>query len=145
MLLPLIIFFSYPRVMSELAPDSFSQTISNGIIELEQKYPNKKFIVYTCTKKYGGPYNASAFSILFFLELKHKFSDNGIKIAVENDCEFPAKNELTGKEEYPLLSSIGIRDFSSASNSAILEAGWKPLTFAGMYNQYARWWFELQP
>ena len=144
-LLPVIMFFSYPRVVSELAPDSFSKTISNGIITLEQKYPNEKFTLYTCAEKYTGHYNSSIFSILFLLELKNKISDSGIKIAVENDCGFPRKSELTEKEEYPLLSGIGVRDFSSASNSAILEAGWKPLTFARMYDQYARWWFELQP
>jgi len=144
-LLPFIIFFSYPRIMSEFTPDSFSKTINNGIIQLEQKYPNEKFTLYTCAKKYTGAYNSSAFSTLFLLELKNKISDNGIKIAVENDCEFPKKSGSTDKEEYPLLNSIGIRNFSKASNSAILEAGWKPLTFARMYDQYARWWFELQP
>lgn len=144
-LLPLIIFFSYPRVMSELAKDSFSELIRDKVIELEQKYPNKQFTLYTCAKKHTGAYNSSIFSIFFFLELKHKSSDKGVKIAVENDCEFPRKNEFSEKEAYPLLSNIGIRDFSSASNSAILEAGWKPLTFARMYDEYARWWFDLQP
>lgn len=144
-LLPLIMLFSYQRVISELEQDSYSETINNGVIALEQKYPNEKFTLYTCGKKYTESYNASTFSILFFLELKNKISNNGVKIAVENDCEFPKKNELIKKEAYPLLSNIGIRDFSSASNSAILEAGWKTLTFARMYDQYARWWFKLQP
>ena len=52
------------------------------------------------------------------------------------------------KEKYPTLINIGsaaIVDFSMASNSAILKAGWKPVTFDSMYKQYARWWFELQP
>ena len=84
------------------------------------------------------------FSILFLLELENKISDNGVKIAVENDCELPKKNEFI-ENTYPLLTRNGIRDFSSASNSAILEAGWKPLTFSRMYNEYARWWFDLQP
>jgi len=144
-LLPFIIFFSYPRIVSELAPDSFSQTISNSVIELEQKYPNKKFSLYACAEKYTGSYNSKAFSILFFLELNNKISDNGIKIAIENDCEFPKENEFSEKQEYPLLNGVGIRDFSKAADSAILKAGWKPLTFARMYNQYARWWLELQP
>ena len=146
-LLLLIVFFSYPRIFSELKPDPFSKTVINGVRELEQKYPNKNFTLYTCSIKYAGSYNASAFSILFFLELKNKLSDDGIKIAVENDCEYPL-NERAGKEKYPILSNIGsiaIVDFSTASNSAILEAGWKPLTFSKMYDQYARWWFDLQP
>ena len=113
--------------------------------QLEQEYPNKKFTLYTCANKYKGSYDSLAFSILFFLELKNKITDNGIRIALENDCAFPKKIGEEKKSEYRLLSKIGIRDFSSASNSAILEAGWKPLTFARIYNQYARWWFELQP
>lgn len=148
MLLPLIVFFSYPRIESELRQDFFNKAIKNGISELEQKYPNKDFTLYTCAKRYSSRYNSAAFSTLFFLELKHKSSDKGIEIGlknVENDCQYPKNNKLAGKEGYPLLSSIGIRDFSSASSSAILEAGWKPITFSKMYDQYARWWFELKP
>ncbi|MDO8659088.1 MAG: glycosyltransferase family 39 protein [Candidatus Parcubacteria bacterium] len=143
-LLPLIIFFSYPRILSELARDSFSSLIRERVTEVKQKYPNKKFTLYTCAKKHTGAYNSSIFAMLFLFELENKISDNGVKIAAESDCELPKTSELTIKVEYPLLSG-GIRDFSTASNSAILEAGWKPLTFARMYKQYARWWFELQP
>ena len=74
--------------------------------------------------------------------MKNKHDDKGIKIGLKEKCQLPSK---TKKEQYPMLSSIGILDFSSASNSAILEAGWKPLTFSRMYNEYARWWFDLQP
>ena len=144
-LLPLILFFSYPRIISELSPDYFNKVIRVEVNQLEQEYPNKKFTLYTCANKYKGSYDSLAFSILFFLELKNKITDNGIRIALENDCAFPKKIGEEKKSEYRLLSKIGIRDFSSASNSAILEAGWKPLTFARIYNQYARWWFELQP
>jgi len=148
-LLPFIIFFSYPRVASELRQDSFSKFIRNGISELEQKYPNSNFTLYTCAKKYSSSYNASAFSMLFLLELKNKHSDKGIKIGFKNveneDCEYPQKGESTKEGKYRLLSSIGIVDFSSASKSAILEAGWRRITFSTMYDQYARWWFELQP
>lgn len=144
-LLPIVIFFSYPRIVSELKQDPYSAVIKAKVGELEQMYPNKKFTLYTCTKKFGGKYDTNAFSILFFLELKHISSDNGVKIALENDCEFPRERKVAGKENYPLLNSLGVRDFSSASNSAILEAGWKPLTFARIYDRYARWWFELQP
>src|SRR3989344_1557043 len=146
-LLFFIIFFSYPRNISELVQDSFSASVRNKVSALEQKYPNKNFTLYTCAKKYISTYNSVAFSIYFFLELNNKASDKGVKIALENDCDYPL-NESAEKIGYPILDNIRnftLRDFSSASNSAILEAGWKPLTFAGMYKQYARWWFELQP
>lgn len=141
-LLPLIIFFSYPRVTSELKKDPFSMFVHNGVSELEKKRPNDKFSLYTCSTKYNSYYNGSAFSTLLLLEMKNKHDDKGIEIGLREHCQLPGKTE---KEEYPILSSIGILDFSSASNSAILKAGWKPLTFARMYNEYARWWFELQP
>lgn len=139
-LVVLIIFFSYPRILSELAPDSFSKVMYESVNSLEQKYPNKKFALYTCAKKYSSRYNASTFSILFLLELKNKYSNKGIRIGLQEDCEFPNK-----KSEYPMVSSAGLMDFSRASDSAILEAGWTPLSFVQIYNSYARWWFKLQP
>jgi len=141
-LIPLIVFFSYPRTMSELKKDPYSMWIYSGVRELEKKYPNNKFSLYTCSTKYNSFYNGSAFSTLLLLEMKNKHDDKGIKIGLKEKCQLPSK---TKKEQYPMLSSIGILDFSSASNSAILEAGWKPLTFSRMYNEYARWWFDLQP
>ena len=141
-LLPLIIFFSYPRVMSELKKDSYSMWVYNGVNELEKKYPNDKFSLYICSTKYNSYYNSSAFSTLLLLEMKNKHDDKGTKIGLKEKCQFPKKSAL---DDYPILSSIGLVDFSSASKSAILEAGWMPITFSTMYDQYARWWFELQP
>lgn len=148
----LIIFFSYPRTLSELRPDSFSKTIYESVSSLEQKYPNKKFALYTCAKGYTSSYNASTFSILFLLELKNKYNSKGIRIGFQRDCEFPKQNKsvanslnLLKKEGYPVLSNIGIMDFSNASNSAILQAGWTPISFRSIYDSYARWWFKLQP
>lgn len=139
-LIPVIIFFSYPRVMSELMPDPFSRKIYEGVSELEAKYPNKKFTLYTCAKKYESSYDASTFTTLFFLELKNKFSKDGLKIGFMNDCGYP-----DGGKNYRTLSEIGIIDLSGVSRSAILKAGWEPLSFAQMYDSYARWWFRLQP
>ena len=141
-LLPLIIFFSYPRIISELKKDPYSMWVHNGVSELEKKYPNDKFSLYTCSTKYNSYYNSSAFSVLLLLEMKNKHDDKGKKMGLREHCQLPRKTE---KEDYPILSNIGLVDFSSASNSAILEAGWKPLTFARMYDEYARWWFELKP
>jgi hypothetical protein len=141
-LLPLIIFFSYPRTTSELKKDPYSMLVHNGVNELEKKYPNDKFVLYTCSTKYNSYYNSSAFSTLLLLEMKNKHGDKGIKIGLKEKCQFPRKTDL---EDYPILSSIGLVDFSSASDSAILKAGWKPITFSKMYDEYARWWFELKP
>ncbi len=142
-LIPLIIFFSYPRTASELKKDGFSMLIYNGVNDLEKKYPKSSFLLYTCSKKYHSFYNGSAFSIVLALEAKHKYNKRGVKIGLREKCLLPRKTNF--KSEYPILSNIGIVDFSSASESAILKAGWKPITFSNMYDQYARWWFELQP
>lgn len=139
-LLPLIIFFSYPRIASELAPDPFSKAMFQGVNELEKKYPDKKFALYTCSREYESSYNASTFSTLFFLELRNKFSSEGLDIGFLRDCKYPK-----GSKSYPIISKVGIIDFSSASESAILEAGWTPISFKSIYDSYARWWFKIQP
>lgn len=142
MVLFLIVFFSFPRVIAELKKDPFSIGMYSGVNDLEQKYPDAKFALYACSKKHESSYNSVAFSVLFLLEQKYKYSNNGIKIGIEGDCQHPKQSK---PEIHPVLSKIGIRDFSNASESAILEAGWKAISFSGMYNQYARWWFEEKP
>lgn len=137
-LIAAIIFFSYPRTLSELAPDHFTTTIYKRVNNLEQKYPAKKFSLYTCAKQYSATYNASTFSTLFLLELRHKFDEKGLSIGVQEDCELPKGAD--GKNKIASLV-----DFSKASRPAILKAGWEPLSFAQMYNSYARWWFRIQP
>lgn len=152
MVIFLIVFFSFPRVFSELKEDPFSLQMYSQVSELEQKYPNSSFVLYTCSKDYNSSYNSIAFSTLFLLKMKHKFSYNGFKIGLESDCAYPKYSNierdvsLEEKEEmYPILNKSGMRNFSKVSESAILEAGWKAISFSGMYDQYARWWFEEKP
>lgn len=144
-LLPLIVFFSYPRIVSELKPDPLSKEMYDGVKELTAKYPDRKFALYSCSKEYEPSYNASTFSTLFLLELEEKFSKDGLSVGFAYDCEYPQSNSLALGKEYPMLSKIDIVDFSTASKSAILEAGWSPISFAQIYDSYARWWFKLQP
>jgi len=145
MLLPLIVLFAYPRIVSELKSDPFSKRTYEGVKELTVKYPDKTFALYSCSKEYESSYNAVTFSVLFLLELKNKSSQDGLSLGLANDCEYPGANSLTLEKEYPMISEIGIIDFSSASKSAILEAGWELISFKKMYDSYARWWFSLQP
>jgi hypothetical protein len=140
LLLFMIVFFSYPRIIFELQKDPFTDWANEKVSGLEQKYPNKSFTLLTCAGKYVGSYNSSSYSMLFLLELRNKISDKGIRIAIENDCKYPK-----GSAQIDSIGVFPIIDFSRASNSAILKEGWKPLTFSRIYDQYARWWFELQP
>lgn len=137
-LIPAIIFFSYPRILSELSRDPFAGAMYERVNNLMVKYPGNKFSLYTCSKEYQSSYNALTFSTVFLLELNQKFSEKGQAIGVENDCKLP-----DGVKEDNKIS--GLIDFSNASKSAILKAGWEPLSFAQMYDSYARWWFRTKP
>ncbi|MDP2638353.1 MAG: glycosyltransferase family 39 protein [Candidatus Levybacteria bacterium] len=151
-LIPLVVLFSYPRIVSELASDPFSKIVHDKVSELKEKYPSKNFSLFTCSKKYNSTYNSVAFSTLFLLDKSNKFGDDAVKIAFQSDCDYPKGINIasnpTGKEEYLSLGrmrGVKMMDFSSASDSAILEAGWESLTFAKLYDNYARWWFQIQP
>lgn len=134
----LIVFFSYPRIWNELQPDSFSKSVQEKVSLLEQKYPNQKFALYSCSKEYSSSYNSFVFSLLFLLELNHKFKEKGLAVGIESDCVYPSKVSANG-------NVLGMVDFSKAQKSAILEVGWKPISFAQIYDNYARWWFKIQP
>lgn len=141
--LSLLVLFiaASPRIISTLEPDPFSLKMYQAINEVEEKYPKEKFTLYSCSMTYVSRYNVSTFSLLFLLELKNKISKNGLKIGLQEDCEHPRGEAVS----YPLLSKIGIFDFSLASESALLEKGWQPLSFSKLYDSYARWWFKEQP
>ncbi|MBI2028396.1 MAG: glycosyltransferase family 39 protein [Candidatus Levybacteria bacterium] len=148
-ILPFIVYFSFPRVADELGKDGFTMRIYNGVEELEKKYPNKEFTLHTCSKEYKSSYNSVIFSTLFILEYKNKYSDKGLRIGINNDCEYPKPDNFSNNtkeiESYPILSSLGIVDFSLVSESAIVKAGWEPISLSYLYDRYARWWFKEQP
>ena len=131
----IIIFFSYPRTLSELKPDYFTMSMYKRVDSLENKYPSKNFSIYTCAKEYSATYNASTFSTLFLLELRHKFDENGLPIGIQEDCDLPKGADRENE----------IVNFSNVSKSDILKAGWTTVSFAQMYDSYARWWFKLKP
>ncbi len=139
LLLILIIGTSIPRNISQLIRDPFSMEMYKGMSDLEKTYPNSNFTLYTCSTTYKTATNATNYSTLFILELKHKLSSNGIRIGFKSDCNYP------DKKTYPSLSSIGILDFSSTTDLALKNNGWKIITFQEIYESYARWWFRLKP
>lgn len=145
LLLIFLIVLALPKTMLQLRPDPFTISMYQGIADIEKKYPNEKFVLYNCSKYYKSYYNASVFSILFLLELKHKASDEGVKLGLKSDCDDPQSSTSAIKKTYSQISKIGIIDFSTASESALLEAGWSSISFSKMYDSYARWWFKQQP
>lgn len=143
LLLILMVLLSYPNIIYQLQKDPFTVDMYKNVQEVKRKYPSNGFVLYTCSKEYNGSYNASAFSILLLLEKEHKINENGVKIGVEKDCAYPKRKNI--EEKYVFLSEMGIVDFSTLSKEELKNAGWKPITFASLYDNYARWWFELQP
>lgn len=144
LLLIFLVTMIIPRSMLQLKRDPFTMTMYKAVSDVEKQYPNKSFVFYTCSLTYKSSNNAPAFSILFLLELNHKFNKNGIKLGLESDCEYPV-DKSQQVVTYLLLSKVGIYDFSGVSEAVLSKAGWKDISFSEMYDSYARWWFKLQP
>lgn len=135
----LIVFLSFPRNLSQLTPDPFSQQIYQAVSEVEKKYPNEKFSVYSCSDKYRGSYNALVYAIIFAFDKDNRFDINGHKVGIAGRC--PNK-----PGSFNVISEDGIMlDLDSASNSALVKAGWNKVSFATIYESHARWWFKEQP
>lgn len=143
LLLAAIVFFSIPRTLSELSSDGFTMRMYSLTSGIEKQFPNKKFALYTCSKKYTSSYNAETFSLLFLLELRSKFdAKNGIKIGLQRDCLY--KN-IDKKIYASRIMGNEIVNFDNLPNPLLAKNGWDPLSFSSIYNSYARWWFRLQP
>lgn len=146
-LLGCYIFLVFPRNYDQLQKDSFTMQMYSVINTLEEKYPNDKFTIFTCMEKYKGSYNSSIYSLMLILESKNKLSEKGRKIGMRSDCQVPEekKDEQYVFADSEVLQQNAMLNFSSLSEKSLLKFGWKKLTFRRVYDQYARWWFELQP
>src|SRR5581483_2909240 len=118
-----IIFFSLPRVVSELHIDPYTAQIKKNLLVLMDKYPGKSFALYTCSPKYSSTYNSSAFTTLFLLESKHLFNANSpLKLGIKSKCKYPQSN-LGNIQE-----SGDIADLSQFQK-ADLKSNWTSLSF----------------
>lgn len=140
-LIPLaaLIILAMPRNFSEMQTDQFTIAMYKGVGDIEKAYPTKKFVLYTCSKTVQAANEQTSYSLLFLLDLEHKLDKNGLKVGLKNDCEFPKGTK------YPLLSSLGVYDFSKASEKELSDAGWNSITFDKIYEAHARWWFKQEP
>lgn len=150
-----ILFFSFPRNFATLAKDPYSMLIYDRVESLEKKFPKDSFSVYRCVRKFSIRHNADVYSTVFLLDHKNKLSKRGKKVVLAtSDCEYPMRREFDTistenmsmqQQDVFLLSVAGITDVSYATEGALLESGWEKSTFPSIYNEYARWWFRLQP
>lgn len=135
-----LLVFAMPKVMPELEKDSFTMNMYKAVSDLERIYPDKSFVLYTCSLTIQTARESEVYSLLFILDSKHKFNKNGKKIGLLSDCKFP--NNVDPKSSK--ISAIGLYDFSNASEKSLLDKGWKYVTFGQIYNSHAKWWIKQQ-
>lgn len=137
----------------QLTKDPFSLKMYSEVRILEGKY-SENFVLYGCASKYRSSYNSQTFSLAFLLDRDKRLSTKGVKIGLQSiDCKDPIIpfNEIQvvlqnlSMKTFPLIEKTDLLDFSEASESALLEAGWKPVNFKSIYELNARWWFKEQP
>lgn len=129
--------FAIPKVMSQLQKDSFTMGIYNATADLERKFPDKNFVLYTCSLTSQTAKEGISYSILFLLELKHKFNENGVKIGLASDCKYPKGVNLENQ-----ISPLGLYDFSKASEKELSEKGWRYVSFRQIYDAHTKWWIK---
>lgn len=144
LLLLTIVYFAWPRIVMESAPDAFSAMLYGEVAKAEKQLGNKGYTVYGCTKAYHTQYNAETFTIAFISELHHKASTSGAKVGLmSKDCQYPRADTGVDLDVfYSKLNNIGLVDFSKSTDSYIKEAGWEPVTFRSIYDGTARWWLK---
>ncbi|MEX2007753.1 MAG: glycosyltransferase family 39 protein [Candidatus Levyibacteriota bacterium] len=136
----ILTFFAIPKVMPELGKDPFTMSMYSAIDDLERAYPNENFVLYTCSLTIQTARERETYSLLFILDLKHKFNKEGMKIGLSSDCEFPSGVDLGSKE----ISPIGLYNFSDASEKSLIDKGWKYVTFGQIYDSHTKWWIREQ-
>ncbi len=150
----LLFFLLLQKDINFLTPGDFQREIYREAAIIRKYFPDQKITLYNC----GDSYSDRVQAISFLLTEGNIINDTGKKIGISNDqCPFPrdekiAAQNLSSGEEVALLKGFYhrfdndlITDFSSASEAAMLEAGWKAFTPRTVYDNTVRWWFKEQP
>lgn len=140
--------------INSLIPGDFQREMYREAGIIKQKFPKEKITLYNC----GDSYSDRVQAISFLLTEGDVISDTGRKIGITNfSCNFPrqisiAEKNLEANAEaqvlkdfYPRFGNDLVTDFSSASESAMVAAGWKAFTPKYVYANTVRWWFREQP
>jgi hypothetical protein len=121
--------------------------IHEDVKYLIQSYPNESFSLYTCHSETANKAQALALVLYDYRKIK----TDGKKLAfASNTCPKPNLpiTSLTSNVPtllYPYIKKADMYDFSLASESAILQEGWKRIDSSMKYNEVARWWFDEKP
>lgn len=137
-----ILYFAAPRIKQDMAADSFSEGMYKQMNIAREKIGYKSYDVYGCSKNWTGSYIAQTYTMVFINELHNNQSSPSAKLGLATTlCENPTVDD---KEATP-LNELGVMDFSKASESELLAKGWGTISFKAIYNDSARWWFNIQP
>lgn len=135
------------RNIFQLQKDPFTMQMYAVVDALEKKHPKDSFSIYSCMKKYSGSYNSVTYSLMLILESKQKLNSNGRRISIASDCKLPGNKEMKKYiySDPDVLRTNSVLDLTSFSKKSLEQKGWNSVTFRRLYNQYAKWWSELQP
>lgn len=133
----LMLYFSYPRIISELAPDSFSQEMYHQMEIVEKTLGKGTYHVFGCYHSNQGGNESKTFSLSFIADIRQKASGPDLKIGLlGDDCTDAARFT------YPKLTDSGLVDLSKTSEEHLKRGGWEKITFRSLYDANARWWVK---
>jgi hypothetical protein len=98
---------------------------------IADNFPNKKFVLYECSNSQKNRIRG----VVFFLNMRGKISEDGIKIAYSNEkCPFPSGKGLPMQ----LSGNINIFNISYAPDGLLSEYGWKIVTPKTVFTQLSQ-------
>lgn len=120
---------------------------------IKNRYPNQTAAIYLCNELHYD--QAIALGYLLDRQGLHTAHPQ-VKLAMrEGNCPLPRNNQTLGYNEasqeaalqklYTIQEPFAGYNFSTASESAIREAGWKPVLIDEVYEGEARWYFKERP
>jgi hypothetical protein len=94
-------------------------------------FPNKKFVLYECSSSQKNRIRG----VVFFLNMRGKISEKGIKIAYSNEkCSFPSGKSLPTQ----LPGNINIFNISYAPDGLLSKHGWEKVTPKTVFTQLSQ-------
>lgn len=142
-------YFTFNRNASQISPDPYSTYMYGQVNNLIAQFPDKKFEVYSCSKKYVPQHNASVFTTVFILDMNKKLDSSSEKIAIPSkNCEDSYYDGLKKDQNSVKIKKVNNTEFlyiSGIPDKTISELGWQRNDFNSIYEANARWWFKERP
>lgn len=154
-LIALYIYTSVPASLTQMTPEGLTTETIDLYQEIENKVGPGPYRLFKCT--YANEPKIEA--LLLLLYLYQQYDPHGKTLAYHWGCWYPTvvyKDEIIDispgdkrdKELEELLFppvNYAVKDFSMATEGALLKAGWIEVTGPSIYQRSARWWMDEQP